>query len=168
MKLFVIYIGGSHEKSFIELHDMRFVVAKTIEDTYSELKKHWWGTPDSLHIDAWGCLNYADGYKISIKNTKPEENENKLFFVNLGGYDNNEFTELHKNIFVVEKNASKAKVKALKTILDWQSYHRDYQFEIDEVISVDSILNNHYIHLTPSTQILPFEFTCKYMKVPCS
>lgn len=33
-KLFIIYIGGSHEKAFIELHDMRFVIAETIEDTY--------------------------------------------------------------------------------------------------------------------------------------
>lgn len=27
MKLYIIYVGGAHERSFIELHDMRFVVA---------------------------------------------------------------------------------------------------------------------------------------------
>ncbi len=39
MKLFIIYIGGTHENAFIEVHDMRFVIAKTIEDTYDSLKK---------------------------------------------------------------------------------------------------------------------------------
>ena len=43
MKLFVIYIGGTHEKSLIELHDMRFVVANTIEETYDALRQSWWG-----------------------------------------------------------------------------------------------------------------------------
>ena len=41
MELFVIYIGGIHPKAFIELHDMRFVIAEKIEDTYEELKNSW-------------------------------------------------------------------------------------------------------------------------------
>lgn len=44
MKLHIIYIGGIHEKAFVELHDMRFAVAKRIEDTYDYLKSSWWGT----------------------------------------------------------------------------------------------------------------------------
>jgi hypothetical protein len=43
MKLFVIYIGGTHEKALIELHDMRFVIADKIEDTYPALRNSWWG-----------------------------------------------------------------------------------------------------------------------------
>jgi hypothetical protein len=39
MNLFAIYIGGSHEKSLIELHDMRFEIGDRIEDTYDELMK---------------------------------------------------------------------------------------------------------------------------------
>ena len=34
MKLFAIYIGGTHEKALIELHDMRFIIAENIKDTY--------------------------------------------------------------------------------------------------------------------------------------
>lgn len=48
MHLFVIYIGGSHSQSLIELHDMRFVIASTIEETYDALRQSWWGTPISL------------------------------------------------------------------------------------------------------------------------
>ncbi len=52
--LFVIYIGGSHEGALIELHDMRLIISDTIENAYETLRKSWWGTPESLHLDAWG------------------------------------------------------------------------------------------------------------------
>ena len=122
MKLFVIYIGGAHEKSFIELHDMRFIIAEKIEDTHNQIRESWWGIPEKLHIDAWGELRYADGYNIHLKSEPSENTENKLYFINLGGYDNNEFTELHKNVFIVAESESKAKVKALKQILHWDIF----------------------------------------------
>ena len=37
--LFIIYIGGSCSGALIELHDIRLVIAETIEDTYDYLKK---------------------------------------------------------------------------------------------------------------------------------
>lgn len=167
MKLFVIYIGGSHEKAFIELHDMRFVIADKIEDTYNELKKTWWGTPKSLHLDAWGALDYADGHNIVLKDHPPLDSENKLYFINLGGYDSNEFTELHKNVFVVASNDSKAKVRALKQILDWESHHRDYQFELESILNVSEIAKskNLYIHLEPTDAEKKFEFICKSVSI---
>jgi len=166
MKLFVIYIGGTHEKAFIELHDMRFVIAEKIEDTYDELRKTWWGTPESLHLDAWGELDYVDGYNVSFIND-PKESENRLYFVNLGGYDSNEFTELHKNVFVVAPNESKAKVKALKQILDWESHHRDYQFELENILDISNLMkeNKVYINLEPTDVAKEFKFTCKYTPI---
>jgi len=168
MKLFVIYIGGTYEKAFIELHDMRFILAEKIEDTYDELKRTWWGTPESLHLDAWGALEYADGYNIVFKNTPPSlDSENNLFFVNLGGYNDSEFTELHKNVFVVASNESKAKVRALKQILDWQSHHRDYQFELENIVNMSEFarVKDLYIHLVPTNEEKEFEFTCKYVPI---
>lgn len=167
MKLFVIYIGGTHEKAFIELHDMRFCIAEKIEDTYEELKKTWWGTNESLHLDAWGALEYADGYNIVLKDHSPKNAENQLYFVNLGGYDAQEFTELHKNVFVVAANESKAKVRALKQILDWESHHRDYQFELENILNISeaALGKNLYIHLEPTDIEKEFEFTCKYVPI---
>lgn len=164
MKLFVIYIGGAHEKSFIELHDMRFIIANKIEDTYDSLIDSWWGIKNKLHIDAWGALEYVDGYNIHIKDEPQEDIGNQLYFINLGGYNSAEFTELHKNVFVVAPNESKAKLKALKQILDWESYHRDYQFEVDDVLDVSKIISHDkkYIHLEPTDNERKFEFICKY------
>ncbi len=165
--LFVIYIGGSHEKSLIELHDMRLIVANTIEDTYEALKKSWWGTPESLHLDAWGKLNYADGHDIQLNNTPTLNNQNKLYFVNLGGYDSKQFTELHKNIFVVAENDAEAKLKAVKQVQNWEVPHRDYLFEAEKIINVNEILldQNIHVHLIPSNIEKPFKFTCKYVPI---
>jgi hypothetical protein len=166
MNLFVIYIGGKHKDAFIELHDIRFVLAETIEDTYEELKNSWWGEIETLHLDCWGILKSAGNYNIRLKK-EPANSENKLFFVNLGGYDLNEFTELHKNVFVVAPTESKAKVQGLKQILDWKSHHRDYLYEVENIVNLNKIVaeKNLYIHLEPTDAPDPFEFTCKYVSI---
>ncbi len=166
MKLFAIYIGGKTETSLIEVHDMRFVIAEKIEDAYDTLRAEWWGVPESLHLDCWGELTSADGHNISLKDY-PAEYDEKLYFVNLGGYDPKKFTELHKDVFVVARNDSKAKVKALRQILDWVSHHRDYQFEVENCFCVNNIVGAKklYIHLEKTDQVVPFEFTCKYLPI---
>lgn len=57
MKLFAIYIGGEHPRANIEVHDMRFVVASTLEGTYEALRAQWWGRPGTLHIDCWSEIS---------------------------------------------------------------------------------------------------------------
>lgn len=163
MKLFVIYIGGSHPQSLIELHDIRFIVAEHLEETYELLKKSWWGTPKSLHIDAWGILTQADGYDISFTEQETHNPQN-LFFINLGGYDPTMFTELHKNIFVVAENENMAKTKALAQIKSWSSGHRDYLYDIEHIVSIASTLPQNYkMQLTPKIVDKEFEFTCCYL-----
>lgn len=163
MKLFVIYIGGSIPSSLIELHDMRFVLASDIEATYSELRKSWWGDPDSLHIDCWGELKSADGYDIHIRDTPPQSSE-KLYFVNLGGYDPLQFTELHKNMFIISSRETKAKVLALKQVLNWQGRHKDYVHEVEKASCVNDLVQKDslYIHLEKTDNPTPFSFVCKY------
>lgn len=167
MHLFVIYIGGSHSQSLIELHDMRFAVANNIEETYDALRQSWWGTSTSLHLDAWGILNYADGYNILISDNPPQNVTNKLYFVNLGGYDQHQFTELHKNTFVVATDEHQAKQKAVRQVSEWESPHRDYLHEVDTVLDLSSLLTrqNSYLHLIETENKSPFEFTCCYTPI---
>lgn len=67
MKLFAIYIGGEMAGANIEVHDARFVLAASMEETYAELRRQWWGIPRSLHIDCWAEISHADGYDISLR-----------------------------------------------------------------------------------------------------
>ena len=163
MKLFAFYIGGSTENSLIELHDARFIAAEKMEDCYEDIQKSWWGKASSLHLDCWGELTSADGHNITLKK-EPATGDNRLYFVNLGGYDPAEFTELHKNVFVVAPNESKAKVRALKMILDWKSHHKDYLFDVENISCLNGAVEakGWHIHLEPTDNPVPFTFDFGY------
>jgi len=77
----------------------------------------------------------------------------------LGGYDPDDFNELHKNIFVVAPTESKAKVRALKTILHWKSHHKDNLFGVENITRVDKLnLQGWRIHLEKTDNPIPFVF----------
>lgn len=165
MKLFAFYIGGETTTSLIELHDARFIAAASIEDAIPAIKEGWWGTPDSLHLDCWGELTSADGYNITLRDA-PCSGEDKLWFVNLGGYDPADFSELHQNVFVVAPTASKAQVRALKQAPQWQSRHRDYVHEVEKLHCVSTFLPaGWHIHLEKTDNPVPFTFECGYWPI---
>jgi len=124
LSLFIVVLGGRSLKSNIELHDVRWVLGKSIEDTFPELRNQWLGKRNGLHIDSFKRIQYVDGYKISIsksskdssKRRKPEEES--LWFINLGGYNPKKMYEEHKLSLVVAKSAIEAKKKAK---INWES-----------------------------------------------
>jgi len=167
MNLFVIYVGGKTETSLIEVHDIHFAIGEKIEDTYDQIRKQWWGTPQSLHLDAWGILKSVDGYDVTLKNEPIKDKTNKLFFINLGGYDTREFTELHKNVFVAAKTENEAKFKAKTAISHWNVPHKDNLYAMDDCVNVTDLLlkKGLSIHLNATDSPTPFEFICKYLPI---
>ncbi len=140
MKLFMFYIGGDCGNSNIELHDVRFSIGETAEDCRDDLRRQWWGEPKSLHLDCWGEIEQADGYDVVLSpETSGSENEQKLFFLNLGGYNPEEFGELHKNILLVAPDAKSATKKALQQIRNWTLPHKDNVFEVEKAINVSEL-----------------------------
>jgi hypothetical protein len=164
MKLFMFYVGGNFGNSNIELHDVRFSIGQTPEDCYDDLRRQWWGEPESLHLDCWGAVEQADGYDIELSTRPPDEDQQRLFFVNLGGYDPSEFTELHKNVLLVSPDEAMAKAKAKAQINHWQKPHRDRLFEIEKTIDIGAQMqrSGYHLILTPATQEKPFQFECDY------
>jgi hypothetical protein len=162
MKLFAIYIGGEHPGAHVEVHDMRFVVADTIRDTHEQLRAEWWGTPGTLHIDCWAEVDHADGHDVTLR-PEPATGFQKLYFVNLGGYDGEEFAEKHKNVFVVATSVSDAKSRALRSIAGWKDAHRDDLYEAEQAFALDTKIGDRlYIHLTPCEAARSPRFTCRY------
>ncbi len=166
MNLFMFYIGGDVQGSNIELHDIRFSIGENPEDCYEDLRRQWWGIPKSLHIDCWAGVGYADGHDISLKQ-EPFEGVDKLFFLNLGGYDGIEFGELHKNILLVAETPHKAIHKALLAMRHWKLPHKDAVFEIEKILPVSDLFekNGFHVHLSKTEQEKPFEFTTKYTRI---
>ncbi|HEY0233799.1 MAG TPA: DUF1543 domain-containing protein [Afipia sp.] len=166
MKLFAIYVGGEMLGANIELHDMRFVVAPSITETYDELQRQWWGIPKSLHIDCWAEISHADSYDITLS-AEPFVGPERLYYVNLGGYAEGEFSEQHKNVFVVADTVTKAKARALKVTKNWREPHRDEMYEAEQAFSLSDAgrAQQLFIHLTPNAEPRELTFTCDYMPI---
>jgi hypothetical protein len=162
-KLFAVYVGGLVEGAHVELHDMRFVIGRTIEDCFDDLKAQWWGAPESLHIDAFGALEHIDGFRIDVVD-EPAPGAEKLWFFNLGGYDPAQFTELHENVFVVAPDWRTGKKKALERVRHWTSPHKDYVFDVERAVDVAAaVAPRSYLRLTPGTAGRPFRFEARYI-----
>lgn len=166
MKLFALYIGGEHPRANIELHDMRFVIAPTLGETYAELRRQWWGTPSSLHIDAWAHVEHADGYDVELL-PEPFPGPERLYYVNLGGYDESEFLEKHRNVFVVAATPAEAKKRALYENRGWKQLHRDEHYEVEQLVALSDVAHEQrlHIHLRPSDAPRAATFTCKYTRL---
>ena len=153
LSLFIVVLGGRSLKSNIEIHDVRWVLGESLEDTFPELRKQWIGKINGLHIDSYKRIEYVDGYKISISKSKKynsthQKEEESLWFINLGGYDPRKMYEEHEFTLVVAKKAKDAKKKARK---DWisnlKNKHNDdfsgiKSFEqVDDIHSIKKIKN---------------------------
>ncbi|HWB63735.1 MAG TPA: DUF1543 domain-containing protein [Chitinophagales bacterium] len=70
---------------------------------------------DKVHIDAWTKVEHVDGYRVVVrpKQEGPADTALKLYFINLGGYKENEFEEFHKKLFVVATAVSEALEKVM-------------------------------------------------------
>ncbi len=165
MKLFAIYIGGELEGANIELHDMRFVAASSIGETHEELRRQWWGTPKTLHIDCWAELDEVDGYKITLRQ-EPYPGKEKLFYVNLGGYDPTEFLEKHKNVFIVSPDKLVAKKRALALIKSWKLPHRDEIYDADHVFGLSAVSSPAlHLHFERIQSVHSLVFSCSYWPI---
>lgn len=155
-KLFMIYLGGGAPKANIELHDIQFVIAQNIEDTYSQLKANWFGTLEGLHIDSYKVITGADGYEITLHD-KSQQGPHQLYFVNLGGYRKGMFSEIHDFNLFVAKDEAEAKSKATDSLLSEVSHkHKDNLMEVDDCLEINA-LNGKFIHLQASDETYNLE-----------
>ncbi|GGC98962.1 DUF1543 domain-containing protein [Aquisalinus flavus] len=165
-KLFMVYVGGMAKGCHVELHDVRFVIGDSIEACYDDLCAQWWGTPQSLHLDCWGEVHWADGHGVEVRD-EPQQGGPKLWFVNLGGYDPALFTELHENLLVVAGDARAAKKRALAQIEGWTAPHKDNVLTVEASVDVSTQMARpgRYVHLTPQAEKQPFAFEARYVPI---
>ncbi len=161
LNLFLVVLGGRANGCHVELHDVRWVIGKSIEDTFSQLKKEWFGQKEGLHLDSYMIIKFIDGYEIKIiKKNKQQptpsiRKEKKLWFVNLGGYNKESLQELHRFGLTVATSAFEAKSKAKNTFdFTAKNIHVDNlrlfnQLErVDNCYSIEEVID-HQIFLMP-------------------
>ena len=167
LKLFVVLVGGKQARARLELHDMVFVAAHSIEETIPAVRKAWWGTPSSLHIDAWAIVERVDGFRIQpVPKDAVSQDQASLFFVNTGGYRKGVLNEEHAYSFHV--GANKAEVwKTAKARAEFASRHKDNFEEVEDVICISDALEQSEmaLQLTPSSGPDQIEIVAKYLKL---
>ena len=148
-KLFIFYLGGSVAGANIEVHDVQFAVVERPEEAYEFLSSSWFGIRESLHIDAYGAVTWADGYRISLQ-PEPQTTDLRLYFINMGGYIQGSLKEEHEFTFLVAATDEIAKKRAKQVLLSgYKHQHRDNIMEVDDCIALEQ-LNGLYIHLSRS------------------
>ena len=159
-RLFLVVLGGRINGCNVELHDVRWVIGETIEDTIKTLKSEWFGNKKGLHIDSYRKILHVDGMSVTVVHSETMNNslnENKLWFVNLGGYSSQSMAEQHEFGIVVARTAQSAKAIAKKRWLKGMvQIHKDDLHQINGNPIIDDLLpingNGRWqIQLTPNT-----------------
>jgi hypothetical protein len=145
--LFVVMLGGKHPRAKIEVHDVVFAAADTLQAAYPQLRDGWFGSPKGVHIDAWMAVDGVDGWKVELSHLAPQADAQRLYFINLGGYETNSFGEAHHYVLVVARNKQEAKHKGKQQMLrQWSQAHTDGVLDIDDCLPID-LVDGRYVHL---------------------
>lgn len=144
-------VGCCPEGRFTEQHDIFFGIGNSLKELVPQLKYFWPEAKGRIHIDAWREVTIVDNNKIEIVSKENSvANTTQLYFINLGGYKENEFEEYHYKIVTTGVTLAEATKKAKAT-----SFYKHFDFEgavshIDDKygIDIDDIYNIEDI-LTP-------------------
>src|SRR5688572_16415172 len=147
-KLFMLLIGCTPRGRHIEQHDMYFGIGDQISDLIPDIINFWPEAKGDLHIDAWREVQLVNGFIVTVIEGESVEDTHKLFFINLGGYKQNEFEEFHYKMIVAATDKGEA-VKMSKQTAFYKhtgfkgaNSHIDDKFgiDVDDIYSISDIL----------------------------
>lgn len=138
-QLYMFYVGGSAGRCNIEVHDVQFAAVARVEDAYPALRAAWFGDPDSLHLDGYRVIRWADGHDVSL-GSAPCASGLRLFFVNMGGYRADQLAELHEFGLFVAADEATAKARARACLLQGtRLLHKDDLREVDNCLALEGV-----------------------------
>lgn len=179
MKLFMLLLGATPEARFTEQHDVFFTIGETLKDLVPALQE-FWPEGKGLHIDAWRVVTKVDRYLVSVIEKDEESSliQEKLFFLNLGGYKGGEFDEYHYKMIVIARDKGEAIRIAKETAFykhtgfkGAESHIDDkYGIDVDDVYAIEDILPpeikiRYRIHVTPSDRQSEDEIHLGYFRL---
>lgn len=167
--LFVVMLGGRHARANVEVHDVILAVGDSLEEVYPQLRNAWFGEQKGLHIDAWAQIQTVKTeqthYRIQFTDAAPNAQDEKLWLINLGGYDARDFGELHRYVLVTGQNAMVAKQRG-KTYFDahWQKQHTDRVLDVDDCIVIDHVYGR-YVQLVATDEVIQSHWANDYILI---
>lgn len=150
IKLYMIMLGCKPLGRLTEQHDIFFGIGNSLKELVPEMKNFWPEAKGQIHIDAWREVTTVDNFSIQVIPKADTNNltTEKLFFINLGGYKENEFEEYHYKILAIAESLGLASKSAKKSTFykhcgfKGATSHIDdkYGIDVDDIYSVDEIL----------------------------
>jgi LysM repeat protein len=145
-------LGCRPKGRLTEQHDIFFGIGNSLAELIPNMKQFWPEAKGKIHIDAWQKVTFIDGFSVEVVDRCEEIATNeKLFFINLGGYKENEFEEYHYKVLTVAKNKAAAIKNSKKTTFFKHcgfegagASHIDDKFgiDVDDIYRVNDILSD--------------------------
>ena len=179
----MLMLGGRPPGRNTEQHDMFFGIGETMKDLVPAIKAFWPEAVGNLHVDAWREVNFVNGYRVEVvpkaqANNDTQENTDKLFFLNLGGYKPGEFDEFHYKMLVVAPDMGKAAAQGRNsafykhTGFKGAASHIDdkYGVDVDDLQEVKDMLpeevkQQYSLKLTPAATTVEDEISLGYFQL---
>ena len=166
LTLYMVQLGGRPKGRLIEQHDIFFGVANQVKELIADIDSHWPEVKSKWHIDSYRAITKVDNHAIRLveSNEQVESSHDlKLFFINLGGYQQGSFEEFHYKLLVVAASQAEA-IKQAKQSEFYKQFtfkdktspfnaasHIDDKFEvdIDDIYNVGDLLSNVQLLIEP-------------------
>jgi hypothetical protein len=178
--LFMVMLGCKPAGRLTEQHDIFFGIGTNLKDLVPHMKVFWPEAKGRIHIDAWRKITTIDGYTIKVcTRQETTSNQEKLFFINLGGYKENEFEEYHYKLLTIAKNKAEAIKKSKQTTFykhfgfkGTGASHIDdkYGVDVDDIYKIEDILATRYkeqfsLKITKSSDLPTDVLEIGYLKI---
>jgi len=166
LTLFMVQLGGRPKGRLIEQHDIFFGVANEVSELIDDINHHWPEVKNKWHIDSYRAISKVDNYAIKLVESSSQAesaNDLKLFFINLGGYQQGSFEEFHHKLLIVAATQADA-IKQTKQSKFYKQFtfkdkaspfnaasHIDDKFEvdIDNIYNVNDLISNVRLLIEP-------------------
>ncbi|MBX7089565.1 MAG: DUF1543 domain-containing protein [Cyclobacteriaceae bacterium] len=178
----MIMLGATPPGRHIEQHDIFFGIGSSLKDLAGDMKA-FWPEPERIHLDAWREVTVVENYRIAVvpkdQPANPAAVNKKLFFINLGGYQENKFEEQHYVLLTVKDDRAAAFREAKETLFYKQNSfgatgnsHIDdkYGVDVDDLYEIEDILapvlkEKYRIELCPASGEPEDELHLGYVKM---
>lgn len=183
LKLYMLLLGSKAPGRHVEQHDFFFGIARNLKELVPDIKKFWRGAAGNIHVDGYREVNYVDGYQIKVvpKDEANIQSEERLFFINLGGYQAGKLEEQHYVILSVRKDRAEAIQNAKNTAFfktnttvdtnDARAHIDDkYGIDVDDIYNIAEMLTpaqkaKYHIEITPSPGLPEDEIHLGYFRL---
>lgn len=178
LKLFMVMLGCKPKGRYTEQHDIFFGIGESLKELLPQMHDFWPEANGHFHIDAWRTVSNVNGYSIQITERQQEPTPFQLFFINLGGYKENEFEEYHYKTLAVTQTKAEAIKKSKETAFykhcgfKGATSHIDDQYgvDVDDIYNIEEILpssvkEKYQLQYQKSTKPLEDELHIGYLKI---